>query len=632
MVNKKKITFILCTNNEQYQNECSSYLMELEVPDGYAVEVIPIIGAKSMTAGYNQGMRQSDAKYKIYLHQDVFVWNSHFIYDLLEIFESSEVGMIGVLGGINIPDNGILYQAWNVGMSYACDTEDAGIKQGINPKQGTCQVVEAVDGMLMATQYDVPWREDLFTGWDFYDISQSFEFRKRGYAVVIPHQETPWCMHDCGRTKLQDYNEGRKILLQEYAVFFQSPVYREEDFFYNHDLKREYGCLRDRIISCMECGMPEEGVQICEKYDDAVIMDSDLSLLKKIVTVCETEQKIYGECLTWKAGESYEIVKEKYNNAKFLLWDIERNRNTKGTLLKDVLQQSQYSMPLVVMAGIHNVFHFEEIMLLLIENAIARKSLMDLNYLEFIANQISLVAQIPFEKIRTEIQDATSLYKTEAEILEIEKICRKNARVREEELPEKRRYINQLLKDEDREAFSALLSDVEFREKFETVTDMAYMMLVNQIYQEEVAEGISHTVLDGRGSIDVIMSFIQQMKFGLWRLEFDMEETAGIQFMELIRRNQVSGCLLKYIVHVAGMNKVGILGKLAALFLEQNVLSMAFSMLKYANELCPGTEEILCTMAELCLQAGKKDEALYCLEQVEQPTQITESFRKLCEL
>ena len=30
--------------------------------------------------------------------------------------------------------------------------------------------VEGVDGLLMATQYDIPWREDLFDGWDFYDL------------------------------------------------------------------------------------------------------------------------------------------------------------------------------------------------------------------------------------------------------------------------------------------------------------------------------------------------------------------------------------------------------------------------------------------------------------------------------
>ena len=159
-----------------------------------------------MAAGYNQGMRQTDAKYKVYLHQDVMIWNRHFLYDLLEIFSNKEIGVFGVLGGIDIPDNGILYPAWNVGATYACDTQDAGIKQGRNPQPDSCQEVEALDGMLMATQYDISWREDLFTEWDFYDISQSFEFRKKGYLVVVTYQKEPRCMHDCGRTKMHNYD------------------------------------------------------------------------------------------------------------------------------------------------------------------------------------------------------------------------------------------------------------------------------------------------------------------------------------------------------------------------------------------------------------------------------------------
>ena len=36
--------------------------------------------------------------------------------------------------------------------------------------------VAAADGLLLATQYDIDWREDLFENWHFYDISQCMEF------------------------------------------------------------------------------------------------------------------------------------------------------------------------------------------------------------------------------------------------------------------------------------------------------------------------------------------------------------------------------------------------------------------------------------------------------------------------
>lgn len=384
----KKISFILCCNNPQYQKECCSYLEELEIPGEYEVEIIPILGAKSITSAYNQGMKQTDARYKIYLHQDVLVWNRRFIYDMLEIFDNSNIGMFGVLGGIDIPDDGVLYQAWNIGMTYACDTQDAGIKQGINPEPGTCKEVEAIDGMLMATQYDIPWREDLFDGWDFYDISQSFEFRKHGYKVVVPFQEEPWCMHNCGRTKLQNYNQGRKVLLQEYRDFFKNPVYREEDFSYNKEMEGIYIRLKSEITRFMEQGDLKSAMEICELYDDTSVIDSSLSVMKKLASVCADEKNLYGMYRAWKKGETYQIAQGRYEQAKFLLWDAERGRNRGKERLTRALQKDVYSMPLVVTVAIHNAYHFQELLLMFMEGAKLKKDLKELEYLEFIAKQI----------------------------------------------------------------------------------------------------------------------------------------------------------------------------------------------------------------------------------------------------
>ena len=74
-----------------------------------------------------------------------------------------------------------------------------------------------VDGLLMVTAYDLPWREEWFDGWDFYDASQSFEFRKAGYKVVVPVQKSYWYVHDDKRClNLWDYNRNRKIFVEKY--------------------------------------------------------------------------------------------------------------------------------------------------------------------------------------------------------------------------------------------------------------------------------------------------------------------------------------------------------------------------------------------------------------------------------
>lgn len=79
------------------------------------------------------------------------------------------------------------------------------------------QIVQAVDGLLMATQEDIPWRETLFDGWHFYDLSQCLEFRRKGYDVAVPFQISHWCIHDCGIVKLSnEYEKYRVRFLKEY--------------------------------------------------------------------------------------------------------------------------------------------------------------------------------------------------------------------------------------------------------------------------------------------------------------------------------------------------------------------------------------------------------------------------------
>ena len=102
-MNDNKIAFIICTNNQLYFNECCYYINRLPLPEGFERDVIGIEDAPSMCAGYNAGMQSSDAKYKVYLHHDVFIKEPKFIFYLLERFRSApDVGMIGMVGGCGL--------------------------------------------------------------------------------------------------------------------------------------------------------------------------------------------------------------------------------------------------------------------------------------------------------------------------------------------------------------------------------------------------------------------------------------------------------------------------------------------------------------------------------------------------
>ena len=211
----KKVCFIMCTNDDLYANEAIYFIKQLNVPDGYSVEVLTVNDAKSMTSGYNEGMTATDARYKIYMHQDVMIVESDFITKILQIFKDKSVGMIGMVGSPKMPKNKVMWKGHRVGKIYANNICSMNLVN-YGDVTGLYKEVEAVDGLLIATQYDIAWREDIFDKWDFYDVSQSMEFRKSGYKVVVPKMHIPWVIHDDGLMDLSNYYVERRKFLQEY--------------------------------------------------------------------------------------------------------------------------------------------------------------------------------------------------------------------------------------------------------------------------------------------------------------------------------------------------------------------------------------------------------------------------------
>ena len=181
----KKFCFIICTDNPVFLEECVHYLQHLAVPKGYDMDLLTVKDAVSMALGYQEAMEQSDAKYKIYMHQDVFILNRNFLADLLAVFEDDpEIGMIGMVGYEKMSVDGIMWHQKRI--------EDSSLPSG------GYVYAAVVDGFLLATQYDLPWNAAVLTGFDFYDAFQCMEFLRAGYKIAVPAQNPPWCLHDDG--------------------------------------------------------------------------------------------------------------------------------------------------------------------------------------------------------------------------------------------------------------------------------------------------------------------------------------------------------------------------------------------------------------------------------------------------
>lgn len=322
-MNEKKIAFIICVNNLLYFEECKYYINHLNIPEGCEIDVLAIQEADSMCAAYNLGMNSTDAKYKVYMHQDVFIRNRDFLKDMINIFENDKaVGMIGMMGGNGMPKTAVTYLAWNVGLVDCRDADMAYYLSG-EPEIKTDSYVEAVDGLLMATQYDVPWREDLFTDFDFYDVSGSFEMRRHGYQVLVPFMKEPWVIHDSSFAKLSRYDKNRKICQKEYPEY----LYAEDgfEFEYHEEWEKLSTELATHLKNLISCGEWNTVYSIIEQYRKGNMKDSTLEMIGIMSDIWKREQENGVEQGFFDGLTDYNDIYKKYITVRFLLRRIELN-------------------------------------------------------------------------------------------------------------------------------------------------------------------------------------------------------------------------------------------------------------------------------------------------------------------
>lgn len=349
-----EIAFVICVNNNVLFEECRYYIERLHVPEGFAIDIIAIYEAKSMCAAYNLGMQSSKAKYKIYMHQDVFIRNVDFLKSVIDIFDSRPtVGMIGMVGGNFMPQTGVTYRAWNTG-TVDCRDPDMAYYLAFEPQVKQDAIVEAVDGLLIATQCDLPWREDLFRHFDFYDVSQSFEMRKAGYEIMVPYQSVPWVIHDSSFAKLDHYDEGRKICLKEY------PEYLYAEGGYSFEYNEEWNMLSEQLAlqvkQMMEQGEWEQAASVIASYRSGKMKNSTLEMLGVMSDICQKELENVGDTYTFYNIHRWQEMYEKYMKIRFGLRRMELGMpEQEYAPLAEAIKERRISYDALMILLIHSI-------------------------------------------------------------------------------------------------------------------------------------------------------------------------------------------------------------------------------------------------------------------------------------
>lgn len=237
----KKIAFIITYTNEYICKDRINYINNLYVPDGYVVDIIKIKKEKGINIieKYNDIIQKNNAKFKVYLDENITIVNNNFINSILGIFENNKkIGIIGVKGSKKLPSSTCFEDSCEkYGKVFTC-VEGSMKCEAYIEISDDYESVQAVYGGIMITQYDILWRSDTFTSLHFSSLAQCLEFESCGYKTVVPKQIDPWCIEDLKKNTDREYYDFEKEkFLKEYSkkvfplVSILIPTYNRPEYF-----------------------------------------------------------------------------------------------------------------------------------------------------------------------------------------------------------------------------------------------------------------------------------------------------------------------------------------------------------------------------------------------------------------
>ncbi len=280
---ENSILIIVARINEDSYQEQIRYLQELDIPNNYEVSILSVDLADttiSIANIYQNAMKIHPAKYKVYLKPGTVIINRTFLDDIMKIFHRDEkIGMVGMLGTKQLSTTGMLSLSSNI---YGKLLLTNGKQINGENIQRSIEEVMTVSNVVIATQYDLKWRTDIFDegGYDFVIESQCIEFSRNGYKVVVPKQEDYWIIAE--PDKLECNICAQKNFLQEYGyeiyplVSVVIPTYQRIELFkqaLESVLNQDYKNLDIFITDNSPGNQTAELVHMYQKKDHRIIYE-----------------------------------------------------------------------------------------------------------------------------------------------------------------------------------------------------------------------------------------------------------------------------------------------------------------------------------------------------------------------
>ena len=215
---EKKFAFFVRKSSEVRFSAALESLQALRLPAGYEAELFTLTAGEPYAAQVNKALTLSDAKYKIYLNDDVLLVEPDVLGKLLQIFEDESIGMIGCLGSASLPASGnIMESPYACGAAYVLSEEghrDLRLGRGT---VGECRTARFLVPSFFATQQDFSWDEHYQRQY-YALLAYCRRFEQEGNRIVVPLAKEPWCAYQERTISFDaDESERRKFFAAHHA-------------------------------------------------------------------------------------------------------------------------------------------------------------------------------------------------------------------------------------------------------------------------------------------------------------------------------------------------------------------------------------------------------------------------------
>ena len=184
MAEKPSISVVVCSIDERKARRIREHYRRLL--RGRLAEIVQITDARSLSEGYNRGFRQTSGEIVIFSHDDIEIVSDDFAKRLLIHLETHDV--VGVAGTSKL-----------VGPSWITSGSPHihGIVAHHHPGQGyqieaygdPTDRAQALDGVFFAARRAicaaVPFDEETFDGFHYYDLDFTFRSFEAGYRLKV---------------------------------------------------------------------------------------------------------------------------------------------------------------------------------------------------------------------------------------------------------------------------------------------------------------------------------------------------------------------------------------------------------------------------------------------------------------